>query len=864
MKRSLYLSLACNCLVFILSCNSTRNIPMTQHSVPVPREDSVMIELPEDIIVTPQAYRPSFTIINDMVHTRLSVKFDWQKQYLYGKEWLTLKPHFYPTDTLTLDAKGMDLNKVELVQLKGNIPLRFEYDSLLIHIHLDKAYKRGEQFTIFIDYTSKPNELKQAGSLVITSAKGLYFINADEKDATMPRELWTQGETESNSVWFPTIDKPGMKTTLEISMTIEDGFVSLSNGLLVSSRKNPDKTHTDTWKLDQPIPPYLVMMAAGPFAIVKDRWKNIEVSYYVDKEYEKYARKIFGNTPEMIQFFSDLTGVPFAWPKYSQLIAHEFVTGSMENATAVIHGSYVQMTPREMIDGNQEENISHELFHHWFGDLVTCESWSNLTLNESFADYGEYLWNEHKYGRDEADYEFMNSMNAYLSAPEYAELPLVRYFYDEPEDVLDLVSYNKGGRILHMLRNYVGDDAFFNALHEYLTAHKFGTAEAHDLRLAFEKISGQDLNWFFNQWYFSPGHPSLNISYQYDAVDHHVTVSLEQIQDTERGTPIFRLPVAIDIYASGKVKRHHAVFDQQSQVLTFPCETKPDLVNFDADKMLLCTKNIIQSDTTAAFQYRHAPLFTDRIEAMIYFRSVDSSGGLYNEIITEGLNDPFWSIRLAALYGVSGSSNEVMKNKVAVLAVSDKNSSVRAGALQQLASWNDLSALTIARRALNDSSYLVIATALDQIHLLDSTNAYADAQKQENENSDEVRDAVASIYAANAGPEKNDFMLRIIQSSGAIEKYGLLSHYAEYLSKNAVHLEIFERGLPMLYELAERKPEWWLRFQAVNTLVIVQNALNELPQTKDTISLLEQLTVRISEIQSAEQDERLRSIYGLK
>src|ERR1044071_3412020 len=146
----------------------------------------------------------------------------------------------------------------------------------------------------------------------------------------------------------------------------------------------------------------------------------------------------------------------------------------MENASAVVHGSYVQMTAREMIDDNHEENISHELFHHWFGDLVTPESWSNITLSESFADYGEYLWNEHKYGKDEADYRFQQSMAGYLSQKDLEILPLVRYSYKDREDLFSGVSYNKGGRILHMLRNYVGDSAFFKSLHEYLTVHEYG------------------------------------------------------------------------------------------------------------------------------------------------------------------------------------------------------------------------------------------------------------------------------------------------------------------------------------------------------------------------------------------------------
>src|SRR5690606_2745246 len=137
--------------------------------------------------------------------------------------------------------------------------------------------------------------------------------------------------------------------------------------------------------------------------VVKYKWRNLEVNYYVDDEYEPYALDIFGNTPEMLEFFSKKLGVDYPWEKFSQAVVHDYVSGAMENTTAVIHGGQLQRTARELLDATNESTISHELFHHWFGDLVTCESWSNIPLNESFATYGEYLWSEYKYGRDEAD-----------------------------------------------------------------------------------------------------------------------------------------------------------------------------------------------------------------------------------------------------------------------------------------------------------------------------------------------------------------------------------------------------------------------------------------------------------------------------
>ena len=247
-----------------------------------------------------KVYRSTPEKTNDLVHTKLDVSFDYNKQYLYGKAWITLKPHFYPQDSLVLDAKGMYINQVAMIKGTTNSTLTFSYaDSLQLHIKLDKTYKADENYTVYIEYTARPNELKTQGGRAIRDAKGLYFINplGKDKDSTKPTEIWTQGEVEASSVWFPTIDKPNQKTTDEINMTVLSKYVTLSNGKLTQQKTNADGTRTDTWKMDKPHSPYLFFMGVGDFAVVRDSYKGKEVSYYVEKPFESVARAIFGLTP---------------------------------------------------------------------------------------------------------------------------------------------------------------------------------------------------------------------------------------------------------------------------------------------------------------------------------------------------------------------------------------------------------------------------------------------------------------------------------------------------------------------------------------------------------------------------------------
>src|SRR3569833_106008 len=497
------------------------------------------------------AYRESPAKVNDLVHTRLDVRFDYQKCYLYGKEWVTLQPHFYPTDSLRLDAKGMDIQSVGLVENGAVRLLNFVYDSLSVNIRLNRLYRKGEKYVVYIAYTAKPNERKG----IQKNEKGLYFINPDGKEKDKLTQIWTEGEPESSSVWFPTIDKPNQKTTSELSMTVPAKYVTLSNGRLASQKTNGDGTRTDTWKMELPHAPYLFMMAAGDFKIYKDSWHGMDVSYYLEPRYAPYAKDMFGDVPEAIEFFSKITGVDYPCNKYSSIVVRDYVSGAMENTTANVFGE--QHTRRELMDIYYNPGVEHELFHQWFGDYVTCESWSNLTLNESFAEKSKHNRLEHKYGKDAADERQQNGLQGYLGNKDNFKIPLVNYNYNKVSDVFNGITYQKGGRILIMLRNYLGDAAFYKGLNLYLTKNAFKNAEAHQLRLAMEEASGLDLNWFFNQWYFGAGHPVLDISYKWDEIAKRESVYLSQNQEGQ----VFRLPLAINIYVAGKTYRHNIVMN---------------------------------------------------------------------------------------------------------------------------------------------------------------------------------------------------------------------------------------------------------------------------------------------------------------
>ena len=594
---------------------------------------------PEDFKL--RSYAPSYTLTNNLLHTKLELRFDWQKQHVIGKATLTLHPYFYPTNTLVLDAKGFAIHKVAYANQSSE--LKYEYDNEQLIIDLGKTIPADQKYDIFIDYTAKPSEVPAGGgSAAITSDQGLFFINPTGDDPNKPQQIWTQGETEWNSRWFPTIDKPNERSTQEMYLTVDNKFKTLSNGALINSKNNSDSTRTDYWKMDLPHAPYLFMLTVGDFAVVNDRWSGIPVDYYVEPEYENSARGIFSNTTEMLTFFSEAVGVKYPWPKFSQIIVRDYVSGAMENTTGVIFGEFVQKTNRELIDNDNELIVAHEMFHHWFGDYVTCESWSNLTMNEGFANYGEYLWLEHKYGADEADRHRMNELNGYLNSVNRGGAhPLIHFEVEGKEDMFDAHSYNKGGLVLHMLRNYLGNEAFFAGLKRYLVDNAYTAVEAHDLRLAMEAVSGQDLNWFFNQWYFESGHPELEIKYNYNEYAGETEVIIEQKQDTDRYPAIFTLPIAIDIYlGKRKAIRESVMMTKRKQTFAFKVSEKPVLVNVDADGVLLCEKVDNKKESAYLFQFYNGTKLQDRFEAIEALKENDNTS--VKKLMADALNDPFW------------------------------------------------------------------------------------------------------------------------------------------------------------------------------------------------------------------------------
>lgn len=824
----------------------------TLQNAALPEQDTVVEEVVYSDIVT---YRGSNERPHDLIHTKLEVKPDWARQQLAGIATLELKPYFYEQNELVLDAKSFDIDTVLLLEGTDKKPLRYTYDGQKMIIDLARTYEASEHFFVEIHYVAKPEEIVEQGSAAITSNKGLYFINPDSTQKGKPQQLWTQGQTEANSAWFPTIDTPNEKTTQEIFITVDNKFTTLSNGSLVYSLMNEDDTRTDYWKLDQPHAPYLAMMAVGGFSKVEDRWQvpggeEVEVNYYVENEYAAYAKDIFGHTPEMLDYFSKLLNYPYPWPKYDQVVVRDFVSGAMENTTASVFMEDLLVTDRELLDYRWDDIIAHELFHHWFGNLVTCESWSNLPLNEAFATYGEYLWYEHKYGEEEADYHQWESLQTYLEEAKEKQENLIRFTYEDKEDMFDHHSYDKGGLVLHMLRKYVGDKAFFKSLEVYLKENTFGTTEIHDLRMAVEKVTGEDLNWFFNQWFLASGHPKLQVSHY--QTGNKLTVEVQQQQDLGQ-TPVFNLPVILGIWANEEKAWEYPVeINANFEKFEFEIEDTVQMVLFDVEQQLLAEVSHEKSVDELIFQYYHGGKLLARYTALEKLSEIGFENRndyeMISDVFLSTLNDPFWGLREMAVDFFDEYDGIYLKEveaRLINLVQNDPKSQVRASAISTLASINPDKHKLVIKKAMDDPSYTVKGAAILAFSITGDPNKNRILGAYKDSTNTHVVLALADYFVSDTLYQHNDWFIERLGEAVPEDLFYLVQYYGLFISKAPE--SVTGKAIPVLKDIAKNNENEYIRLAAFQSLHLLpeSESLNEIK----------------NDIKAAEQSEELLNFY---
>jgi len=784
-------------------------------------EDTLAVE--EEIFWEPSGklpYQASATRSVDLLHMDLDLRFDWKSQQVIGKAKLRLTPYFYQQKIVVLDAQDFEFGRVARIHNGQLETLSYRYDNQEIQIYLPEETSVGDTVELEINYVAFPERNSGEGSAAITDTKGLYFIDPMDTIPNKPTMLWTQGETQHSSKWFPTIDRPNERLTHDIWLTVPDSMVSISNGRLIQQESLGNGLREDYWKMDLPHAPYLVAIAVGDFAKVTASQGDLPLGYYVEKGFEKGAAKVFASTPQMIGYFEKTLGVPFPWQKYDQIVVRDFVSGAMENTTASIFMEELLLDEREALDSEWDYIIAHELFHQWFGDLVTAESWSNLTLNEAFANYSEYLWNAHRYGQDQADLKLVVEKEGYFAEAETDPKELIRFKYSDAEDLFDAHSYNKGGLVLHMLRRQLGDAAFFKGLNLYLTKHAFQAVEAHDLRLAMEQVSGQDLNPFFNQWFFAKGHPELKIEVDYSNPEN-LLLRFSQVQDLNE-FPIFQLPITVSWYEGTVRKTKTVQLSQVEQEIALENGNPISLVYVNEGQELVMKGNQVMSNAQYLQQFKESQLGVARYAALDSLVSREAADEL-RVVLPLTLEDSFAAIRERGLSLLLAGDQwkealAELEEKIYRLAEEDTNNKVRAGALEVLAEWNPSGYRGAFTRLARDPSYLVAGAALMGLaRVADPAVELSWMETFERETNFRMSVGLAEYYLENKVLGKGPWFEQTFSKLSGEGLYYFMGYYGSYYLE--VEVSQKEKALRQLFAVLEYNTKDFLRLGAFQTLL---------------------------------------------
>ncbi|HEY2486682.1 MAG TPA: M1 family aminopeptidase [Candidatus Binataceae bacterium] len=505
----------------------------------------------------------------DILHIKLDVALDFERKRIAGTATHRLTAIVDELKTLEFDATELEIGSVRV----GRESASFQSQDGKVQVTLPRALKAGAEVEVAIEYSGAPR-------------RGLYFVGPDSAYPDKPVEAWTQGEDEDSRYWFPCYDYPNDRATSEVIATVPDHFTAISNGALLCNRHNPAaRTRTFHWRHDVPHSTYLITLAAGEFVAIEDRAGNTPVLYYVHPGREDDARRAFGNTPRMIQFFERIIGVPYPYSKYAQVAVSDFIFGGMENTSATTQTADTLHDARAHLDFKSDPLVAHELAHQWWGDLLTCRDWSHAWLNEGFATYFEALWCEENLGADEFAWNLRQDREAYLAEDSHDyRRPIVCNRYRAPIELFDRHLYEKGSLVLHMLRRELGDTLFYKSLNVYCTRHRGGNVVTADLERACEESTGRNLEWFFDQWVYKEGHPEIEVASSYDDQRKLASITVKQTQKTSATTPLFRFTTALALLDSeGKETRHQVEIRETEQVFNLPCDKAPKSVRLDPD-----------------------------------------------------------------------------------------------------------------------------------------------------------------------------------------------------------------------------------------------------------------------------------------
>ncbi len=642
-----------------------------------------------------------------MVNLDLNLHFNLNKKEVLGVATEKIVPLRENYNTVHLEAGDMKIEKVEFN--KASVP--FKYDGKILSIELGKSYGLNDTLVYSVTYSTVPS-------------KGIFFVLPDSAYPNRTPQLWSQSESEDAHFWYPCHDYPDDFGTSSLTATVPENWVVVSNGLLKKETTDKkDKTKTFTWVEDKPHVVYLNSIVAGAFKIVDDKWDNVPIYYYVLPKYAKDAKENFSHTPDILKYFSEVTGHHYEWGKLSLSTVTNFTEGGMENVSAITLTDNTLHTLDAEPQVRSTDLVSHETAHEWFGDLLTCRSWANAWLNEGFATFFEALYGRHAFGEDHFNFEMTKDHNQVINADKMERRPTVWHGYKSAEDVFGVYIYPRGASILNMLREMLGDNLFFKAIKYYVKKFEFHNVDTHDFTDAVREATGENLDWFYDEWLYQGGHPVYDVSYSYDEANHKLNLNVEQTQKVDSLTPVYKMPVNIYIETAGQKITKRIWVDSLKNSYSFDVSEKPLMVNFDEGHTILAEINFKKTAEELSYQLKNDNDVSGRVWAAEQLAKENEKDAV-PALIESAKNDKFWGVRQACVNALGKFHTDEVKTEL-IAAANDKDKRVVVDAINQLAEFkgdNTVSSL-LKKKFDDEKNYFVRAAAITSLASVDSADA---------------------------------------------------------------------------------------------------------------------------------------------
>ncbi|MFQ6112979.1 MAG: M1 family aminopeptidase [bacterium] len=789
----------------------------------------------------------------DIVHYKAEMRFNFNEQKVLGEATVQFHPLSH-TDEFSLDAIGLNVEKVTLASPGTAASLQFEYSEPKLVVNMNQAYTSKETLTVVIQYSCQPRA-------------GMYF----QKDLAHSGHYFihTYGEGGLHSNWLPIYNDVNDKFTTEMVVTVPEPYSVISNGTLLEVKNVANGEQTFHWKQEQPHSNYLIALYVGEFekGDLPPAFDSIPLSYWVPKGRLSEGAYAFRNTTKMVEFFSNRFAYTYPWEKYDQIAVPDYAIGAMEHTSVTGHRWSVLREEKAPEDfgppvfnryhnfWTAEGTISHELAHHWFGDNLTCRNLSYIWLNESFASYCQMLWDEEALGKEALMLDRQVALDLYLEYVTKKNIirPLEYHYFDKPDDIYNEEhTYLKGAIVLHMLRNILGDDDFFRALGYYLHKHEYASVESNDFKIAIEEATGLNLDWFFEDWVYGAGHPIFKVSYSYLKSQKLLDLAVQQVQPFVEGQDLFILPVELTIATSRGISKHTVWVENEEDHFLIESEEAPRMVSFDSRGTLVAEVRFEKELDELLYQVEHDELpgkiwalreLARRFPAHLKSAKViskilagDEFWGLKAEaalqlgtlrtpeaeqVITQAFKSPDYRIRKAAVLALPNFRTKFAEETLNNIILTDPHTDVVATAIVALAKANPELAPEFIRRQLGRPAWYdeITIACLEAFQILGEEALVPDLKHfSEEKYNQHVRMSALNAWKSCAPGDEN--LHKTLMANVERAPYGIQKLAIEMLGQ--LHVA---QAKPLLEKIADHSGDENLR-------VLAQQALDEITRVE--------------------------------